>query len=270
MTEPTSPAPARTSAGTSPGRLDPGRGRPHSWSTRTRHPVRLAVGLVLAPGALTLLVAALMAVAAPGSSQSVRRLAAVLVVAAAAVLVVVVTGARWRTATGGPASWRHLGLLVVPLLIAAAPVVVGFDLPGAATAAVLVAGYAATGVYEEVWHRGVVLDVLRGLGLRRSVLVGGALFGGSHLLNIAFGQSPAISVAQAVGATCFGIGFGIYRWRTAAVWLLAALHAFSDLMLKITNLHGALMWAFLVGNDVLMLAWALWCLRGTDDDVSAA
>ena len=77
-------------------------------------------------------------------------------------------------------------------------------------------------------------------------------------------------MAQAVGATCFGIGFGIFRWRTAAVWLLAALHAFSDLMLKITDLHGGLMWAFLVGNDVLMLAWALWCLRGVGDDVSRA
>ncbi|MFZ0159789.1 MAG: CPBP family intramembrane glutamic endopeptidase [Kineosporiaceae bacterium] len=238
-----------------------------SWADRTRHPVWLAAGLVAATTIASLVVAGVMAALAPGSATDIRRLVAVLVVAALAVAVVVVTGGWHRTATRGPAGWRHLGLLAVPLLVALAPAVLGFDLPATGTLAVLVAGYAATGVYEEVWHRGVVLDVLRQQGLRRSAVIGGAFFGAAHLTNVAFGQAVAVSAAQAFGAFCFGIGFSVLRWRTGAVWVLAAIHALGDLMLKITGLHGGLMWAFLVGHDTLMLLWGLWCLRGADNDV---
>jgi membrane protease YdiL (CAAX protease family) len=79
-----------------------------------------------------------------------------------------------------------------------------------------------------------------------------------------------VALAQSFGAFCFGIAFSVLRRRTGAVWLLAVIHALGDLMLKITGLHGGLMWAFLVGHDTLMLLWGLWCLRGAPDDVSDA
>jgi hypothetical protein len=60
----------------------------------------------------------------------------------------------------------------VPAVVALAPLALGLDLPAARTLAVLCVGYAATGVFEEVWHRGVVLDVLRHQGLRRSAVIG--------------------------------------------------------------------------------------------------
>ncbi len=152
--------------------------------------------------------------------------------------------------------------------MALAPLVTGLRVPAVGVLATLVAGYVATGVFEELWHRGVVLDSLRAVGLRRSAVIGGAFFAVSHLANIAFGQAVMVSLAQAVGAFCFGIGFSILRWRTNAVWLLVGVHAVGDLMFKITNLHGGTLWLFLVGHDAVMLLWGLWCLGGMDDDVS--
>jgi hypothetical protein len=229
------------------------------------------VALVAAPVALTVVVG-LLGERLVGNDDDttalVTRLVAVLVVAAAALVVVGRAGAWRRTGAAGPPTWREAGLLGVPTLVAIAPLVTGVDLPGAGTLAVLLVGYLATGVFEELWHRGVVLDTLRSVGLRRSAVIGGALFGASHLGNVVFGQPLAVSLAQSVGAFCFGLGFGILRWRTNAIWLLAGIHALSDLMFKVTNLHGGALWGFLVGNDVLMLAWGLWCLRGLDDDVS--
>jgi membrane protease YdiL (CAAX protease family) len=188
------------------------------------------------------------------------------VVAAAAVIVVARARAWHATAAAGPTSWRDTRLLIVPALVALAPLATGLDMPATSTGAVLVVGYAATGVFEELWHRGVVLDALRPVGLRRAAFIGGALFGVSHLTNVAFGQPLAISLAQSVGAFCFGVGFSILRWRTNAVWLLAAIHAIGDLMFHITNLHGGALWGVLVGHDIAMLLWGLWCLRGLQHD----
>jgi len=232
--------------------------------------VRTAVALVATPVAVTVVVGLLggWLVGGGDEAQLTTRLVAVLVVAAAALVVVGRAHAWQRTGAAGPVTWREVRLLGVPTLVAIAPLVTGIDLPGASTLAVLALGYLATGVFEELWHRGVVLDALRPAGLRRSALVGAVLFGASHLANVVFGQPVAVSLAQSVGAFCFGLGFGIFRWRTNAVWLLAGIHALSDLMFKVTDLLGGVLWGFLVGNDLLMLLWGLWCLRGLDDHVA--
>lgn len=258
------PAPDTDTMGTTPmGPLSPW------WADRPR-PVWMAAGLVAVPVLVTVIIGLVSSVFGDSSdnAQTVRRLIAVLVVAAGALMVVWRAQAWRRTGSAGRPTWRHLGLLVVPALVALAPVVTGLNLPAAGTLAVLVTGYAATGVFEELWHRGVALDALRSVGLRRSAVIGGSLFAASHLANIVFGQSAAVSLAQAVGAFCFGVGFSVFRWRTNAIWLLATIHAVGDLMFKITNLHGGVLWAFLIGHDTLMLLWGLWCLRGVDDDVA--
>ena len=236
-----------------------------AWWLSARHPVRTAVLLAAIPVVLSTVIGLLGARA--GGDPLGWRLLAVLVIMVAALVVVGLARSWTRIGAAGPRSWRRVGLLVVPTLVALAPLVTGLHLPAASALTVLVAGYAATGVFEEVWHRGIIQDTLRSLGLRRAAVVGGALFALSHLANIAFGQSVAVSAAQAVGAFCFGVGFSIYRWRTNAIWLLAAIHAVGDLLFKITGLHGGLLWGFLIAHDTLMLLWALWCLRGVSDDI---
>lgn len=243
---------------------------PPWWADRAR-PVWTAAGLVAVAAALTVLIGFLSVLLLPGTGEDAvlqRRLAAVVVVAILALITLTRAGAWQRTGAAGPMTWRHTSVLIVPLLIALAPLVTGLDVPDADLMATLVAGYVATGVFEELWHRGVVLDSLRAVGLRRSAVIGGAFFAASHLANIAFGQAVMVSLTQAVGAFCFGIGFSIFRWRTNAVWLLVGIHATGDLMFKITNLHGGTLWLFLVGHDILMLLWGLWCLRGLTDDIS--
>ncbi|QIM19955.1 CPBP family intramembrane metalloprotease [Phycicoccus sp. HDW14] len=223
-----------------------------------------------APVALTVAIGLLGGPLVGDSDEAViaTRLFAVLLVTVAALVVVGRAGAWRRTGAAGPPTWREVGTLGIPAVVALAPLVTGVNLPEVSLLAALVVGYCATGVFEELWHRGVVLDTLRVLGVRRSAVVGGALFGASHLGNVVFGQPLAVSLAQSFGAFCFGVGFGVFRWRTNAIWLLAAIHAVSDLMFKVTNLHGGALWGFLVGNDILMLLWGLWCLRGLDDHVS--
>lgn len=238
------------------------------WWVAGRYPVRLAVLLAAAPAAISVIIGLLGE--RVGGDPLTWRLIAVLVVMIGA-LVIVGQGRAWqRTGAAGPSSWRREGLVVVPMLIALAPLVTGIDLPAASTLGILVAGYVATGVFEEIWHRGVIQDTLRSLGLRRAAVLGGAIFGLSHLTNIAFGQSVAVSLAQAVGAFCFGVGFSILRWRTNAIWLLVAVHAVGDLLFKITGLHGGLLWGFLIAHDTAMLLWGLWCLRGVRDSLPVA
>lgn len=238
------------------------------WWAANPRPIRLAIVLAAVPMLVTIVVGLGAHLLFPSSDATLARLIAVLLVMALAMLIVGRAKAWRRVGAGGPATWSGTAWLIAPTIVALAPLVTGLTLPAIGTLAVLAAGYAATGVFEELWHRGVILDGLRALGARRSAVIGGALFAASHLANVAFGQAVAVSLAQAVGAFCFGIGFSIYRWRTHAIWLLAAIHAIGDLLFHITGLHGGLLWVFLVGHDTLMLLWGLWCLRGLPNDVS--
>lgn len=243
---------------------------PSWWAGRER-PIWTAAALVAIPTALTVLIGSVVVPLFPeieGAQVMQHRLVAVVVVALLAVLTVARAGAWHRIGALGPLTWRSTSVLIVPLLVALAPLMTGVNPPATGLLVTLIAGYVATGVFEELWHRGVVLDSLRAVGLRRSAVLGGAFFAASHLANIAFGQAVMVSLAQAVGAFCFGIGFSIFRWRTNAVWLLVGIHAIGDLMFKVTNLHGGTLWLFLVGHDVVMLLWGLWCLRGINDDIS--
>lgn len=244
---------------------------PPWWADRPR-PVLTAAGLVAMPVALTVLIGVLAVLLLPGTGEDQmmqRRLVAVVIVAILALITVGRAGAWHRTGAAGPMTWHSTSVLIVPLPVALAPLVTGLNVPASGLLATLIAGYVATGLFEELWHRGVVLDSLRAVGVRRSAVLGGAFFAASHLANIAFGQAVMVSLAQAVGAFCFGIGFSIFRWRTNAVWLLVGIHAVGDLMFKVTNLHGGTLWMFLVGHDIIMLLWGLWCLRSMNDDVSA-
>ncbi len=189
-----------------------------------------------------------------------RRLVAVL----ALLVLAVAWSARvgWsRIAAGGPASWTNLRLLSVPAAAALVPLLWGWAPPSAGTLAVLVVGYAATGVYEELWFRGLMLRVASSLGPVRAATATAVLFGLSHLANIVFGQDVWITASQAVGATAFGFGYAVLRWRTRAVWLLAAIHAVGDLLLHTTGLHGGLLALVLVGHDVVVFVWGLLLMR---------
>lgn len=138
--------------------------------------------------------------------------------------------------------------LTPPLLLALVPLAWGWS-PNPSTLVVLTLGYAGTGVYEELWFRGIVLHAALPLGA-------------SHLANILFGQNAAVTAAQAVGAAAFGFGYAVLRMRTNALWVLAVTHGIGDLLLHTTGLHGGALWVFMVGHDVLLGLVGVVALRG--------
>lgn len=223
-------------------------------------PVRTALALTLASVSLTLLGALAVGLVAPDSDPLLRRLPVVLALLAMAVAAAQRIG--WRqVAAGGPATWRSTTWLVAPALVAMVPLAWGWR-PDPATLVVLAAGYLATGIYEELWFRGVMLRAALPLGPVRASALTALLFGTAHLGNVAFGANLAITLAQAVGAAAGGFGYAILRQRTNAVWALAAIHAGSDLLLHTTGLHGGALWAVLVGHDVALFVIGLLAMRG--------
>ncbi|MGV1007271.1 MAG: CPBP family intramembrane glutamic endopeptidase [Dermatophilaceae bacterium] len=186
-----------------------------------------------------------------GAEGRADRLVPVLV--AAGVLAVAVAshpGLR-RDVLSRPAR-AGLSPLWVLVALAVLPLVGGWSTP--AGVGVLVVGYLATGLWEEGFYRGVLFRVLRPWGASGTAWWTAALFGLSHLTNVVFGQAWALSAAQAVGAFCFGVGYGAVRLRLAAVWPLMLAHAASDLFMQASALPGAAWWAMMIGRDVVLLA----------------
>jgi membrane protease YdiL (CAAX protease family) len=227
-------------------------------------PRRVAVALVAAnivAANIVATVAGALAVAAllPHASEWAARLVVLVALAAAVTAVLAATGG-WQTA-GFRTRIARPRLLIVPGLVALAPLVSGVQLPGAGLLAVFVVGYALTGFFEEALFRGLILGVLRPAGVWPAVWISSALFAAAHLPNMVFGQPPAITMAQAVGTFCFGVGYAALRLRTGSVWPLMVLHFLTDLFLRIDALPAWAHWTAMVGGDTLLLVYGLLLLR---------
>jgi membrane protease YdiL (CAAX protease family) len=218
-------------------------------------PRRTAVLLAGADILITVLGALAVHALLPSASAWTARLIVVGLLAAAVTALLAVTGG-WRAA-GFTRSVRSPRLLVLPAVVALAPLVGGVRLPAADLLAVLVVGYALTGYLEEALFRGVVLGVLRPAGTWPAVLLSSALFAAAHLPNVLFGQAPAVTAAQAVGTFCFGVGYAALRLRTGSVLPLMLLHFLTDLLLRVDALPAWAHWTAMVGGDTVLLLFGL-------------
>lgn len=236
------------------------RALPDDLVTTSTRPVRNVLALVGISLGVTAVGSLLVALAAPQSDQLLRRLPVVLVLLAMSLVVARRIG--WAAiAAGDPTTWRQVGWLTAPVLLALVPLAWGWS-PDPSTLVALTLGYAATGVYEELWFRGVILRTALPLGPGRAAALTAVVFGASHLANAFFGQNIAVTAAQAFGAAAFGFGYAVLRLRTNALWVLAATHAGSDLLLHTTGLHGGALWVVMVGQDVVLFVVGLVALRG--------
>jgi membrane protease YdiL (CAAX protease family) len=217
-----------------------------------RRPLPAALLLFAIAVVVPIAVAGAVALIAPGTPELVTRLIAVLLMAAIALVVVLVIERRMLRL-----SWGATVLTVVIALVALAPFVTGFSAQPASTVAILLAGYVATGIYEELWFRGLILRALRSWTPMRAALLSAALFGLAHLANIAFGANPAITAAQVVGTFCFGVGYAAARLHGQSLWLLALLHALTDIGLAVTNIDGPWRWGLMIGGDTVLLVAGL-------------
>jgi membrane protease YdiL (CAAX protease family) len=142
----------------------------------------------------------------------------------------------WKTAGFNlPIEWREVGLVVIPFLIVIGlPFLKGINTKNMSSIAYLIVGYALTGFMEEGLMRGIVLQMLKPLGITRSVVISSILFALLHVTNFLF-RNPVIVLAQMLGAFVHGIGLGAIRLRTNTIWFVIVLHGLHDLFLKFTN-----------------------------------
>jgi uncharacterized protein len=222
-------------------------------------PRRVSVALGAANIAATVAGALAVAALLPHASEWTARLV-VLLALTAGVMAVLICTRGWRTA-GFRARVARPRLLILPAAVALAPLVGGVHLPGGGLLTLFVLGYAATGFFEEALFRGLVLGVLRPAGTWPAVWISSALFAAAHLPNMLFGQAPAVTVAQAVGTFCFGVGYAAVRLHTGSVWPLMVLHFLTDLLLRIDALPGWAHWTAMVGGDTVLLVYGLVLLR---------
>ena len=223
------------------------------------HPLYTAVALTAATMALTITAAVLLGSLAPGLEPTQHRFIAVLVLAIMATAAVAATNRTLFTSGS-----IHARLLIIPSIIVLAPFAGGLKNLGFETGWLLVAGYLATGVYEELWFRGLVLKTLETWTPVRAALLSSGLFGLAHLSNIAFGADPAVTAAQVVGAACFGVGLAALRLRGMNIWPLIVLHAVGDIALQFGDITSAWRWANMIGGDTALLIFGLIILRDTN------
>ncbi|WP_298515825.1 CPBP family intramembrane glutamic endopeptidase [uncultured Nocardioides sp.] len=217
-------------------------------------PVRRAVAALLALLVVATGCWAALAWRWPESSERARSLVAVSVLTVLVVGAVARSGCWRELGVNPPAQWRRLTLLVLPAVLALSPLLLGVRSLPVTTWAVLVAGYALTGVAEELLWRGLVLHWLRSLGTTRAVLLAAALFGAGHLANLLYRGSPGLVLAQCWGAFCFGVGYGALRERTGTLVPLVALHAVTDLAAAVGRVPAL---PVLVLQDVVLLVLGL-------------
>ncbi|MBX3099455.1 MAG: CPBP family intramembrane metalloprotease [Salinibacterium sp.] len=223
-------------------------------------PVWHAILLAAATTIATVGLAALLSAVAPQLDSLTARLITVVVLALAVVVIVATSKNRdllWSGSVSVP-------LLIVPTVIVLAPFAGGLKDLGAQMTVLLVVGYCATGVFEEFWFRGVTLRSLRTWTPLRAALFSSALFGLAHLSNVVFGANLWVTVAQVVGAACYGVGFAALRLRGTPIWVLIVLHAITDIALQLGDVSSAWRWGIMIGGDTALLIFGLVLLRRLD------
>ena len=233
---------------------------PAVGSTLERRPAAWAILLAVGFLAVSTLGTLLLNAAAPSLDGKNRDLIVEFLLAAFVLGIVAVLGWRRDVGINGLSVWRHLSLLVLPLLLVLIPLAGGIESTETTTLGVLLLGYAANSIAEDGMFRGIIPRVLRSKGLIWVVVLSSLLFGLAHFGNILSrpDQSVAITAAQAVGAFSEGIGLIAIRLATRTVIPVMVIHFLSDLFLQLGGLPTIPVNVF---QSVVMLLFGIWILR---------
>lgn len=231
---------------------------------KTRHPWLLAVAVGLAGTVLTAFGVGY--AQARGLDVLEASYAQAAFVALSALLGLVV---MWRTkpslADYGFRRPRSLDRALWLLPLAALPVIlVAFSGPHVTPPQAL--AYAAlavtVGFNEEIWFRGLLLAALRGLGEKKAVIGGAAVFGALHLTNVFTGSPPLHLALQFAFACLAGLVLAELVAVTGSLWIGVAWHLVYDLAAWCTGEE--LSPAALVGLGLMtaiLAAYAAWLWR---------
>jgi membrane protease YdiL (CAAX protease family) len=150
----------------------------------------------------------------------------------AAIAVKANTGVGRRPTTG----WIRLSL---PLLAAGSPFLLfGYNLDARSVVPLLVVGVPLISLNEELFFRGVLLDLLKPFAWRRAVLWSSVAFGASHVVNLVAGAYPPFIAMQVAATTAGGVALAAIRIRTGSLWPALFVHLVIDLI-AVSTLTGA-------------------------------
>ena len=85
------------------------------------------------------------------------------------------------------------------------------------------------GLNEELFSRGLVLEVLKPIGIFKAIVFSSLHFGLLHLSNYYAGQAFGVTVAQIFGASAFGFMCGAILVYTQSIWIPVLIHTFTNL-----------------------------------------
>lgn len=196
-----------------------------------RRPVPFTLLLVLAVIVVYVVAGALTKVLALPTDALLVLANGVLLMGGAALLVarggVRGAGVAWRP-------WGRAWTVSLPLFLPALVTLVLALVLGGDAAPASLARYAGlallVGAAEETIFRGLAYGALRRLGVGRAVLLSAAAFGVLHLLNVARGASPVLTVLQVLYAFALGCAYAAALERGGHLVPLVAAHAATDLL----------------------------------------
>jgi hypothetical protein len=117
------------------------------------------------------------------------------------------------------------------LIAAASPfLLLGYNLDAASVVPLLAVGVPLVALNEELFFRGVLLDVLKPFGWRRAVLWSSLAFGASHIANVVAGAYPPFVAMQIAATTAGGVALAAIRIRTGSLWPAMFVHLVIDLI----------------------------------------
>jgi membrane protease YdiL (CAAX protease family) len=85
------------------------------------------------------------------------------------------------------------------------------------------------GLNEELFSRGLVLEVLKPIGNLKAITFSSMHFGLLHLSNYFAGQAFGVTVAQIIGASAFGFMCAAILVYTQNIWIPVLIHTFTNL-----------------------------------------
>jgi uncharacterized protein len=151
--------------------------------------------------------------------------ALVNLVCATVILILLRAWGRQADVTGRGRHWH----LAIPLLVIA----LSYGLVGISGTALVSSAVtlALVGVNEELYSRGLALDIARPLGERTAAVLTAAAFGAGHIQNyLLFGRPLDDTLEQIVMAGLYGFCLAGVRLRMNTIWPLAFVHGLDDWM----------------------------------------
>ena len=142
-----------------------------------------------------------------------------------------VAAVGWRRS--GFVKPRHLWLTLFPAATVAFGYLGSWQSLTASRLGLAVALVVLVALGEEMAFRGVVLSALLPLGIGRAVAISSAMFGLTHVVNLALGAALPGVVLQVLFSAMGGAGYAALRIRTGSLWPPVLLHAGYDLAFRV-------------------------------------